>query len=72
MESANEHVVQDDLDVNCASYVEDRHHEDGTCVLNKLLQRRQSFLCLSIELKRRGKFFGGTSSGLECPLEIGE
>jgi hypothetical protein len=23
-------------------------------------------------LKRRGFFFGGTSNGLECPLEIGE
>jgi hypothetical protein len=74
-ESANEHehvVVQDDLDANCASYVEDRHLEDATCVLDKLLQRKQGFLCLSIELKRRGRIFGGTSSGLECPLEIGE
>lgn len=64
MENVNEHsIVQDAFDANCASCVENKHLEDGTCVLNKLLQRKQGFLCLSIELKRRGRILEAHQMG---------
>jgi hypothetical protein len=38
MESVNEHfAMQDAFDANCASCVEDKHLEDGTCVLHRLM-----------------------------------
>jgi hypothetical protein len=64
--------VWDDFHANFASYIEDKHFEDGVGIPNKLPWRRQGFLCLSIELERRGRIFGGIPSGLEWPLESWE
>jgi hypothetical protein len=48
--------------VSCPIY---RLFEDGLGILDCLQRRRQGLLCLSIELERKGRVFGGISSGLE-------
>jgi hypothetical protein len=62
----NEHdLLQDDFHASYVSCPIDIFFEDGLGILDCLQQRRQGLLCLSIELERKGRVFGGISSGLE-------
>jgi hypothetical protein len=62
----NEHyLLHDDFHASYASCLKDILFKDGLGILDWLQRRKQGLLCLSIELERKGRVFGGISSGLE-------